>query len=36
MVWNDFTILVVSVTAVVIVSIISESIVKCVKNKKKK
>lgn len=36
MVWNDFTILIVCVTAVVLVSIIAESIVKCVKNKKKK
>lgn len=34
MVWNDFTILVVCVTAGVIVSIIAESIVKCVKSKK--
>ena len=36
MVWNDFTILVVCVTAGVIVSIIAEAIVECVKNKKNK
>lgn len=34
MVWNDFTILVVCVTSGVIVNIIAESVVKCIKKKK--